>query len=78
MSMRIKHITMSNKLKTLSNSQLETLISKSLSEYLDEEVACNVHHTDIPNIDDVDKIEHSNKRTMSFRADLSYEETDRV
>ncbi|MBD3615345.1 MAG: hypothetical protein HUJ22_02140 [Gracilimonas sp.] len=69
---------MSNKLKTLSNSQLETLISKSISEYLNEEVKCNVHHTDIPNIDDEDKIEHSNKRTMTFRADLSYTETDRV
>ncbi|HKL14451.1 MAG TPA: hypothetical protein VJ915_02390 [Balneolaceae bacterium] len=67
---------MSNKLKTLSKSQLETLISKSLGEYLDEDVNCKVHHTDIPNIDDEDKIEHNNKRTMSFRADLSYEETD--
>ena len=67
---------MSNKLKTLSKSQLETLISKSLGEYLDEDVNCKLHHTDIPNIDDEDKIEHNNKRTMSFRADLSYEETD--
>lgn len=69
---------MSNKLKTLSNSQLESLISKSLSEYLNEEVECNVRHTDIPNIDDEDKVEHSNKRTLTFRADLSYTETDRV
>ena len=69
---------MSNKLKTLSKSQLATLISKSLSNYLDEEIECNVRYTDIPNIDDEDKIEHSNKRTMSFRADLSYEETERV
>lgn len=69
---------MSNKLSTLSKSQLETLISKRLSEYLDEEVDCKVHHTDTPNIDDEDKIEHNNKRTMSFRADLSYEETDSV
>lgn len=69
---------MSNKLKTLSNSQLETLISKSLGEYLDKEVKCSVRHTDIPNIDDEDKVEHSNKRTMTFRADLSYTETDRV
>ena len=67
---------MSNKLKTLSNSQLETLISKSLSEYLDEQVECKVHHTDIPNIDDVDKLEHDKKRTMTFRADLSYTETE--
>ena len=69
---------MSNKLKTLSKSQLNTLISKSISDYLDEDVTCNVRHTDIPNIDDEDKIEHNNKRTMTFRADLSYTETDRV
>ena len=69
---------MSNQLNTLSNSQLESLISKSVSEYLDEEVNCNVQFTDIPNIDDVDKIEHGNKRTMTFKADLSYTETDRV
>lgn len=69
---------MSNQLRTLSNSQLETLISKSVSEYLDEEVECKVHHTDIPNIDDVDEVGLDNKRTMTFRADLSYMETDSV
>ncbi|HBQ60260.1 MAG TPA: hypothetical protein DD671_11735 [Balneolaceae bacterium] len=63
---------------TLSKSQLETLISKSVSEYLDEDVECNVRHTDIPNIDDVDKVGLDNKRTMTFKADLSYMETDRV
>lgn len=69
---------MSNQLKTLSNSQLETLISKSVSEYLHEEVECNVRHTDNPNIDDVDQIGLGNKRSMTFKADLSYTETDRV
>lgn len=69
---------MSNKLKTLSKSQLGTLISKTLSDYLDEEVECNIRHTDIPNIDDEDKVEHDNKRTMTFKADLSYQESDHV
>ena len=69
---------MSNKLKTLSTTQLNTLISNSLSEYLDEDVECNVRHTDTPNIDDEDSVEHSNKRTMTFKADLSYQESDYV
>lgn len=69
---------MSNKLKTLSKSQLNTLISKSISEYLEEDVECNVRHTDTPNIDDEDSVEHSNKRTMTFKADLSYQESDHV
>lgn len=69
---------MSNKLKTLSKSQLETLISERVSDYLNEEVECSVRHTDIPNIDDEHNVGHGNKRTMTFRADLSYTETDRV
>ena len=69
---------MSNKLKTLSTTQLNTLISNCLSDYLDEDVECNVRHTDTPNIDDEDNVGHSNKRTMTFRADLSYQESDHV
>lgn len=69
---------MSNKLKTVSKSQLETLISKAVSDYLNEDVECNVDYTDVPNIDDEDKIEYNNKRRMNFRANLSYQESDRV
>lgn len=69
---------MSNKLKTLSQSQLETLISEKIGEYLDEDVHCSVSNIDTPNIDDEDKVEHSNKRRMNFRISLSYQETDHV
>lgn len=69
---------MSNKLKTLSQTQLETLISKSLGEYLDENIDCTVSNIDTPNIDDEDKVEHSKKRTLNFRVKLSYRETDHV
>ena len=69
---------MSNKLKTLSKSQLETFISKTVSDYLNEDVQCDLHYTDVPNIDDEDKIEYNNKRRLNFRANLSYQETDRV
>lgn len=69
---------MSNQLKTLSKSQLETLISKSISTYLDEDVECNVSNLDTPHIDNEDKVEHNNKRTMFFEVNLSYQETDKV
>lgn len=69
---------MSNQLKTLSQTQLETLISKNLGEYLGENIECTVSNIDTPNIDDEDKVEHSNKRTMNFEVTLSYRETDHV
>jgi hypothetical protein len=67
---------MSNKLKTVSKSQLETLISEALSDYLEEEVHCDVQFTDVPNIDDEDKLEYGNKRTVNFKAHLAYEESE--
>lgn len=69
---------MSNQLKTLSKSQLETLISDAVSSYLSEDVRCTVSAFDTPNIDDEDKVEHNNKRTMYLEANLSYQETDHV
>lgn len=69
---------MSNQLKTLSNSQLETLISKSISDYLNQDVSCNVSNLDTPSIDAEDKPAQGNKRTMYFEVNLSYEETDNV
>lgn len=69
---------MSNQLKTLSNSQLETLISKSISDYLNQDVSCNVSNIDTPSFDAEDNPGHDNKRTMYFEVNLSYEETDNV
>jgi len=69
---------MSNQLKTLSQSQLETLIANAVGEYLAEDVHCTVSNIDTPNIDDENKVEHSNKRTIFFEANLSYRETETV
>ncbi|NBC25678.1 MAG: hypothetical protein GVY08_02375 [Bacteroidetes bacterium] len=69
---------MSNQLKTLSKSQLESLISGAVSSYLSEDVQCDVSVLDTPNIDDEDKVEHNNKRTLYLEANLSYHETDHV
>lgn len=69
---------MSNQLKTLSKTQLETLISKSISEYLSEDVDCKVSNLDTPAFDTEDKVGHDNKRTMFFEVNLWYQETDHV
>ena len=63
---------MSNQLKTLSKSQLEKLISDSVSDYLAEDVNCTVSNMDTPNIDTEAKIEHDKERRMFFEVNLSY------
>lgn len=65
---------MSNQLKTLSKVQLESLISKTISEYLDEDVNCDISNLDTPNINSEENIGHHNKRLMHFEVDLSYRE----
>lgn len=65
---------MSNKLKTLSQSQLETLIADTVSEYLNEECRCKVSNLDVPNIDSEDHVALHDTRTMRFDVELSYEE----
>lgn len=65
---------MSNQLKTLSKIQLETLIAKTISEYLDEDVSCDVSNLSSPNFDQEENISHHNKRLMHFEVDLSYRE----
>ncbi len=65
---------MSNQLKTLSKDQLETLISKTISEYLDEDVNCDVSNMDTPNINSEENVGHHSKRLMHFEVDLSYRE----
>lgn len=61
-------------MKTLSKDQLETLISKTISEYLDEDVSCDVSNLDTPNIDTEENVGHHNKRLMHFEVDLGYRE----
>lgn len=69
---------MSNQLKTLSQHQLETLISKTISEYLNQDVDCRVSNLDTPSFDAEDSVAHSNKRSMFFEVNLSYEETENI
>jgi len=69
---------MSNQLKTLSQHQLETLISKTISEYLNQDVDCRVSNLDTPSIDAEDKPAHGTKRRMFFEVNLSYEETENI
>ena len=64
---------MSNKLKTLSATQLETLISDAVSEYLDENCRCRVTNLDTPYIDTEADIAIEDKRTLSCEMELSYD-----
>lgn len=65
---------MSNKLKTLSASQLENLISDAIGEYLNEDCNCKITNLDTPNIDTEDHIAIEDKRSMNFEVELSYTE----
>ncbi len=65
---------MSNKLKTLSASQLEHFISDKVSEYLGEECSCTVTNLDTPYIDTESDIALNDERDMTFEVRLSYKE----
>lgn len=65
---------MSNKLKTLSASQLETLITKAVSEYIEEDCNCQISNLDVPNIDTEADIAIEDKRDIQFNVKLSYQE----
>lgn len=65
---------MSNKLRTLSSNQLETLISKKVGEYLGEDCRCRVTNLDTFNIDsEAEPIK--DKESISFEVELSYLES---
>lgn len=66
---------MSNKLKTLSESQLETFIAEKVGEYLDEECSCEVSNLNIPNIDSEADIALHDKRSITFDVRLSYQDS---
>jgi len=63
---------MSNKLKTLSASQLENLIGKAIGNYIGEDCNCEVSNLDTPNIDTEADIAIEDKRSMHFEVDISY------
>lgn len=63
---------MSNKLKTLSASQLEHLISEAVGEYIGDECSCKVSELDTPEFDTEANIGLHDKRNMNFKVFLSY------
>jgi hypothetical protein len=65
---------MSNKLKTLSVKQLESLIGNAVGDYLNEECYCNIKNLDTPNIDTEDHIALHDKRSMRFEVELTYQD----
>lgn len=65
---------MSNKLKTLSASQLESFISEAVSNYLDEEVECSVGNLSTPRFDEEDEEAIKSRRDLHFSAELVYNE----
>jgi len=65
---------MSNKLKTLSASQLEHFISDKVSEYIGEECSCTVTNLDTPHIDTEADIALNDERDLTFEVRLSYSE----
>lgn len=66
---------MSNKLKTLSESQLESFIEEKVSEYVDEECSAEVSNLSIPNIDSEAHIGLHDHRDITFNVKLSYEDS---
>lgn len=65
---------MSNKLKTLPQSQLEILIGEAISEYLNEDCECSIKNLSTPNINSEADIAIEDKRSLRFEVELSYKE----
>lgn len=67
---------MSNKLKTLSVQQLESLIGQTIGDYIDENCQCVVTNLDTPYIDSEEDIAIEDKRSLKFEVELSYVEDE--
>lgn len=65
---------MSNKLRTLSTNQLETLISKKVGEYMGEDCRCRVTNLDTFNLDSESE-PIKDKESLHFEVELSYQES---
>jgi hypothetical protein len=66
---------MSNKLKTLSATELEHFIKEKVDDYLDEDCICSVTNLDTPNIDTDADIGATDQRNLRFEVEISYEES---
>lgn len=63
---------MSNKLKTLSRTQLERLISNVVGDYVDGDVDCKVSRMSYEHFNDEDEIALKDDRSISFEVNLHY------
>ena len=63
---------MSNKLKTLSRTQLERLISNVVGDYVDVDVDCKVSRMSYEHFNDEDEIALKDDRSISFEVNLHY------
>ena len=67
---------MSNKLKTLSASQLEHFIKEKVDEYIGEDCTCKVSNMSTPNIDSEADIAIEDERNITFEVEISYMERE--
>ncbi len=65
---------MSNKLKTLSASQLEEIISREVGNYLNEDCDCEITELSTPRFSDENEEDTHHENDLSFRVTLSYHE----
>lgn len=67
---------MSNKLKTLSQNDLEHFIAEKISAYLDEDCNCHISNLNTPYINSEENVTETNKRDITFNVQISYMERD--
>jgi hypothetical protein len=67
---------MSNKLKTLSPSQMEHLITENVNDYIGEDCSCTVSNMNTPNIDSEADIAMEDERSIQFEVKLYYTADD--
>jgi len=65
---------MSNKLKTLSASQLEHFLTEKVNSYLDEECSCSVSKLNTPNINSEADTGETDRRSIAFEVHLIYKD----
>lgn len=64
---------MSNKLKTLSASQIEQFLEDSVNEYIQEDCNCSVNNLSTPRFDQEDEEAGNPTYDLTFEVRLSYQ-----
>lgn len=64
---------MSNKLKTLSASQLEEIISREVGNYIQEDCECEVSDISTPRFNAENEEDTHNENDITFSVRISYE-----